>query len=87
MSKPFSDDMLKHYRAVVQTQKGIIAYAEAMAQVLAEAGRASHRALGDSPQTAVNKWSDVIRERALEILRDDPPSPMVKKLRQLGARK
>jgi hypothetical protein len=64
-------DIIDHYSMVVQTQKGIIEYAEAMAQVLAEAGRASNKALGDSEEYAVEKWCEVIKDRALQILRQD----------------
>jgi len=77
---PFTDEMLKHGLATVQTQHGIIKYAEAMAQVLAEAGRASKRATGDSAEYAVHQWSRVILDRALELLRSDPPTGMRKKL-------
>lgn len=65
---PFTDDMVRHYVKTVQTQHGIAKYAEAMAQVLAEAGLASHKATGDSPQVAVNKWIAVIRHRALVLM-------------------
>lgn len=61
---------------IIETQHGIIRYAEEMAQVLAEAGRASHDALGDPAEVAVRKWSDVILKRALEILRKDRSSAM-----------
>lgn len=77
---PFTDDMVRHMVGTVQTQAGIIKYAEAMAQVLAEAGRASKKALGHSPEFAVRQWSDVILKRAIEILREDPPTGMRKKL-------
>lgn len=80
---PFTDDMVKHAFLTVQTQRGIIEVAEKMAEILAEAGRASNKAVGDSPAYAVRRWSDVIRDRALELLNDDPPSPMQKKLRAL----
>lgn len=56
---------------VVETQHAIIKYAESMAQILAEAGRASHDATGDPPKLAVRRWSDIILNRALEILRDE----------------
>jgi len=65
------DDMFDHYVATVRTQAGIQKYAEAMAQVLAEAGRASYKATGDAPMTAVNKWVDVIRKRAIDILKEE----------------
>lgn len=68
---PFTDDMIRHALSVVQTQHGIIKYAEAMAQVLAEAGRASGKATGDPPEYAVRQWVAVIQERALELLAKD----------------
>jgi hypothetical protein len=67
---PFTDDMVRHWINVVKTQRGIIDYAEGMAQVLAEAGRASSKATGDPPSVAVEKWSNIIRERAKQILRE-----------------
>lgn len=66
-----TDNMIDHYVATVRTQAGIQKYAEAMAQVLAEAGQASHKATGDNPATAVNKWIEVIRKRAIELLKQE----------------
>ena len=86
MSGPFTDEMLKHYQLTVQTQRGIIDYAEGMAQVLAEAGRASEKALGDSAEYAVRQWSNVILERALELLRHDKHVPVQKKSRNENSR-
>ncbi len=79
---PFTDDMVKHYLVSMQTQAGIRKYAEAMAHVLAEAGRASQKVTGDSPNYAVQQWSKVILERALQILKEDAPTPMQKKLKK-----
>lgn len=62
----YSSDM-----QVAKTQRGIIEYAEGMAQVLAEAGRASQKALGDPPGWAVDKWAEIIRKRAHEILKEE----------------
>ncbi len=73
MNEPFTDDIVKHAIAVTKTQRGIIDYAEGMAQVLAEAGRASSKAVGDRPEVAVDKWLKVIRERALQLLKVDAP--------------
>lgn len=66
---------IEHAGKVVETQHAIIGYIEAMAQVLAEAGRASEKALGDSPHYAINKWCDLLRERAHELLRE--PKKMI----------
>ncbi len=85
---PFTDDFVRHGLLTVQTQRGIIEYAEAMAQVLAEAGRASHKANGDPADYAIRRWSDVILKRALDIVRADP-SPkkerLEKKFKQLAS--
>ena len=51
------------------TQKGIRDFAEQAAQLLAKAARASHSAVGDAPEYAVQKWSEIILRRAMEILR------------------
>lgn len=59
------------YELAVRTQKGIIEYAEAIAQVLAEAGRASQKVTGDHPSVAIKKWAKVIEKRALELVRED----------------
>lgn len=79
---PFTDEMVRHGLLTVQTQHGIIRYMEGVARVLAEAGRASHKATGDAPEYAVRRWSDIVRNRALEILREEKCSPQkdVKKL-------
>lgn len=54
----------------VDTQHGIIKYMEAMAQVVAEAAIASQKALGDSPLYAVDKWINVVKKRAKELVRE-----------------
>lgn len=78
---PLTDEFVYHMILTARTQAGIIKYAEAMAQVLAEAGLASQKATGDSPSVAIRKWSDVIRSRALEIVAEKSRrSPMQEKL-------
>ena len=52
------------------TQKGIRDFAEQAAQLLATAARAAHSAVGDAPEYAARKWSEIILHRALEILRE-----------------
>ncbi len=52
------------------TQKGIRDFAEQAAQLLAKAARASHSAVGDAPEYAAKKWSEIILRRALEVLRE-----------------
>jgi hypothetical protein len=55
---------------IADTQSGIIKYMEAMAQVMAEAALASEQAIGDSPYYAIDKWVDVVRKRARELVRE-----------------
>jgi len=55
---------------MVQTQYGIIKYAEAMAQVLAEAAIASRMATGDVTNYALGQWLKVIELRAKQIIRE-----------------
>lgn len=69
---PFTDEMVRSYVMAAKTQDGIQKYAEAMAQVLAEAGRASQKAIGDRPEYAIDRWCDVIRQRAKQLLREQP---------------
>ena len=65
---PFIDDDIRHMLAVHKTQDAIIARLEVMAQFMAEAARASHKATGDLPHVALDKWLKVLRARVLEIL-------------------
>jgi hypothetical protein len=67
---PFTDEMVRRMIDVRNTQHGIIKYMEAMAQVMAEAAIASQKAVGDSPYYAVGKWTDVVRNRAKELIRE-----------------
>lgn len=66
---------IEHASKVKETQHAIIKYIEAMAQILAEAGRASEKALGDSADYAVDKWCNILRDRAHELLRE--PKKMI----------
>lgn len=72
---PFTDEMIRGFLLARQTQHGIIKYIEAMAQVLAEAGTASQKAIGDSADYAIDKWVDVIRKRAHELVREKRAKP------------
>jgi len=65
------DAACEHIVKMLQTKAAILEYIEPIAQVLAAAGRASEKAMGDSAKYAVDQWSNVIRERALEILRQE----------------
>lgn len=64
---------------IVATQRGIIQFAKAAAMVLAEAGLASNKAIGDSPAYAIKKWSAVIQDEAIEIARQRMKSESKKK--------
>lgn len=66
---PFTDDMVRHLIDVNNTQHGIIKYMEAMAQVMAEAAIASQKAIGDPPLLAIDRWTDVVKKRAKELIR------------------
>jgi len=68
---PFTDDFVRHMALTTQTQHGIIDAAKKMAVILAEMGRASHKAKGDDPAYAVSRWSELIRQEALRILREE----------------
>ena len=68
------DAAVEHIANMLQTKAAILEYIEPIAQVLAAAGRASEKAMGDIPQFAVQQWSEVIKERAYEILREDKPA-------------
>ena len=82
---PFTDEMVRHYIKVVQTQHGILEAIEAIAKVMVEMGRASQKAVGDSPVVAIYKWTDLLRKRACELARENPPepTPMQRKLEDL----
>lgn len=65
------DGACEHITRMMDTKAAILEYIEPMAQVLAQAGRASAKAMGDSTEYAIDQWSTVIRDRAIEILRQD----------------
>ncbi len=52
------------------TQKRIIDFAEQAAQLLAVEALASEKVTGDSSAAAAHKWSRIILDRALELLRE-----------------
>jgi Cu/Ag efflux pump CusA len=61
---------IEHAAKVVETQHAIIKHIEAMAQVMAEAGRASEKAMGDPAAKAIDKWIEILRKRAKELLKE-----------------
>lgn len=86
---PFTDDMIRGFLQTAKMQQEIIPHMEEMAQKLAAAGVASNQVKGDNPEFAIDKWCDVIRRRAKELLREklkDKPAkttPMIDKMKQL----
>lgn len=78
MDGPFTDDMVRHFVMTLQTQDAIRKHGEAMAIFLAEAAIASQKARGDSALTALNKWSQVIKDRAAELIREKQRNSQVK---------
>lgn len=62
-----------HAVKVRETQHAIVKYLEEMAQVLAEAGRASEKPVGDPAAVAIDKWVEIVRARAKELLREAAP--------------
>lgn len=76
---PFTDDMVRRMIDVNNTQHGIIKYMEAMAQVMAEAALASQKAIGDSPSYAVDKWTNVVKQRAKELIREKQAAKQIEK--------
>jgi hypothetical protein len=61
------EDKARQFVMARHTQHAIIKAAEQMAEVLAEAGRASAKAIGDSTNYAIDRWARVIAGRAKEI--------------------
>jgi hypothetical protein len=64
---------IEHAAKVIETQHAIVKYLEYMAQVLAEAGRASEKAMGDPAVKAIDKWVNILRQRAKELLKEAAP--------------
>lgn len=60
---------IEHALKIRDTQHAIIKYLEEMARVMAEAGRASEKAVGDPADAAIDKWTEIVRKRAKELLK------------------
>lgn len=67
---PFTDDMARKFLQTAKMQQEIIPHMEEMAQKLAAAGVASNAVKGDSPEFAIDRWCEVIRKRARELLNE-----------------
>jgi hypothetical protein len=65
---PFTDDMVRHLVETAKTHEAIRKYGEAMAEFLAEAAVASEKAVGDNALYALNRWMQVIGDRARELI-------------------
>jgi hypothetical protein len=82
-----SDEAARHIHDVIQTKTAILQYIEPIAQVLAEAGRASAKAMGDDADYAIDRWLEVIRERAHAILREASREEQEAARRRIEARR
>ena len=67
---PFTDDFVRHIRDTFTTQQGIIEFIQVVAPIMAEVARASHKATGDSEVYALNKWIEILHDRALELIEE-----------------
>ncbi len=67
---PFTDDMARKFLQTAKMQQEIIPHMEEMAQKLAAAGVASNAVKGDHPGYAIDRWCEVIRKRARELLNE-----------------
>src|SRR6266851_6123132 len=76
---PFTDEMVRRMIDINNTQHGIIKYMEAMAQVMAEAAIASNKALGDSHNYAIDKWTDGVKKRAKELVAEKRTTKKIEK--------
>lgn len=74
----------EHVAKTFATQQGIIEFAKRAAEILAEAGRASAKAKGDTPEYAARRWSQVILDEALRILREEKSIDSDMTRRRLG---
>lgn len=74
------DEAVDHLVLTAQTQHGIIEVVKEMAKVMAEIGIASNKAVGDSVDTAINRWSAIMMAEARRIAKDKMASkPLPKK--------
>jgi len=67
---PFTDDMARKFLQTARMQREIIPHMEEMAQKLAAAGVASEMVKGDSAEYSIYRWCEVIRDRAMVLLRE-----------------
>jgi hypothetical protein len=86
---PFTDDMVRGLLKARQLQAEMIPHMERIAETLAAAGVASQIATGDSPNLAIDRWVEVIRQEAKRLLKDklSEQSLQVHKSAHAGAKK
>jgi hypothetical protein len=63
-----ADDAVDAYVAAARMQNEMFPHIENAAQILAAAGAASEIAKGDGAEYAIDRWCDVIRDRAKALL-------------------
>lgn len=64
------DRAVDHYVKVAKTQAGIIEMIKKMADVMAEAAIASQKALGDSTDVAIMKWTRILADEARKLAKE-----------------
>lgn len=64
------DRAVDHYVKVAKTQGAIIEKIKRMAEVMAEAAIASQKAVGDSPEYAIRKWTELLASEANRLVRE-----------------
>lgn len=81
---PFTTEFVKHIRDTFATQQGIIEFIQVAAPIMAEAARASHKATGDSELFALSKWTQILQDRAIELLKGGAVDLIAENRRQIG---
>lgn len=69
------DRAVDRYVKVAKTQGAIIAEIKQMAATLAAAAIASHKALGDPANYAIDKWTRILSDEAKRIIRNNTETP------------
>lgn len=77
---PFTDDMIRHFVMTLQTQDAIQKHGVAMAEFLAEAAIASEKAGRGSANFALDKWSQLIKDHARQLIAQKKAKPDAPKI-------
>ncbi len=64
------DRAVDHYVKVAKTQGAIIEEIKKMAEIMAAAAIASSKAVGDSPYTAIYKWTEILTKESIRLVRE-----------------